>query len=150
LSAGILRVVSPEAPPNPGEARSVDKIELLAGAQAVNRVVLGAGLIAVPRVFGRVWCGRAANDERARVLARGLGARDLLLGVAGLLALREGDPRWTRRAFGAHAAADAVDLVAVLMAGPALGRSTRTVAGTLAAGSAGIAAAYAWRLRGGT
>jgi hypothetical protein len=56
----------------------------LAKAQAVNRVALGAGLIAVP-----------------------------------------------------------------LMAGRALGRSTRAVAGTMAAGSAGIAAAYAWCLRSG-
>jgi hypothetical protein len=48
---------------------------------------------------------------------------------------------WAGRAFGAQAAADAVDLAAVLIAGRALARSTRAVAGTMAAGSAGIAAA---------
>jgi hypothetical protein len=66
----------------------------------------------------------------------------------GLLALRDGDRRWAGRAFGAQAAADAVDLVSLLIAGRPLGPSTRAVAGTMAAGSAGIAAAYAWRLRG--
>jgi hypothetical protein len=119
----------------------------IARAQAVNRVALGAGLIAVPRLFARIWSGRAASDERARVLARGLGARDAALGVGGLLALRDGDRRWAARTFGAQAAADAVDLLAVLMARDRLGRSTRAVAGTMAAGSAGIAAAYAWRMR---
>lgn len=122
-------------------------VATLAKAQTINRVALGAGLIAAPRVFGRIWSGREADDARARVLARALGARDLALGVGGLLAQREGDRRWAARAFGAQAAADVVDLVAVLVAGGALGRSTRAVAGTMAAGSAGVAAAYAWRMR---
>jgi hypothetical protein len=120
----------------------------LAKAQAVNRVLLGAGLIALPGVFGRVWSGREAGDDRAQVLARALGARDLALGASGLVALREGDRTWSSRAFAAQALGDAVDLVAVLSAGRALGRSTRALAGTMAAGSAGVAAAYAWRLRG--
>jgi hypothetical protein len=129
-----------------GQTQGMD-VATLARAQALNRVALGAGLIAVPRLFGRIWSGRVADDERAHVLARALGARDAALGVGGLLALRDGDRSWAARAFGAQAAADAVDLVAVLMAGGALGRSTRAVAGTMAAGSAGVAAAYASRLR---
>jgi hypothetical protein len=123
-------------------------VATLARSQTVNRVVLGAGLIALPRLFGRIWSGREADDARAQVLSRALGARDLALGVGGLLALRDGDRRWASRAFAAQAGADAVDLVAILVAGRALGRPTRALAGTMAAGSAGVAAAYAWRLRG--
>jgi hypothetical protein len=123
-------------------------VATLAKAQAINRVVLGAGLIAVPGVFGRIWSGREADDARAQVLARGLGARDVALGVGGLLALRDDDRRWAGRSFSAQAAADAIDLVAVLMARRVLGRSTLAVASTMAAGSAGVAAAYARRMRG--
>jgi hypothetical protein len=123
-------------------------VATLARSQTVNRVALGAGLIALPRLFGRIWSGREADDARAQVLSRALGVRDLALGVGGLLALRDGDRRWASRAFAAQAAADAVDLVAILVAGRALGRPTRALAGTMAAGSAGVAAAYAWRLRG--
>jgi hypothetical protein len=130
-----------------GHTNDMD-VAMLAKAQTVNRVAVGAGLIFAPGLFARIWSGREAGDERAQVLARAVGARDVVLGVGGLLALRDGDRRWVGRAFSAQAAADGVDLVAVLMAGRALGRSTRAVAGTLAAGSAAVAAAYAWRLRG--
>jgi hypothetical protein len=134
----------------PGEDGHTNDMDLatLAKAQTVNRVALGGGLIAVPQLFGRIWSGREAGDARARVLARALGARDVALAVGALVALRDGDRRWAARAFGAQAAADAVDFLAVLLAGRALARSTRGVAGTMAAGSAGVAAAYAWRLRG--
>jgi hypothetical protein len=76
----MLPVVPPEDHRELLDAGSVDKVELLAKAQTINRVALGAGLIAVPRLFGRIWSGRAADDERTRVLARALGARDLALG----------------------------------------------------------------------
>jgi hypothetical protein len=72
-------------------------VAMLAKAQTVNRVALGAGLIVVPRLFGRIWSGREANDERARVLARALGARDAALGVGGLLARTQAPARRGRR-----------------------------------------------------
>jgi hypothetical protein len=118
----------------------------LARAQAVNRVSMGAGLMLLPRVYGRVWASSEARDERARVLARALGARDLALGATGLLALRDGDSEWAARSFAAQAWADAVDFVAILRAGSALPLTSRVLGGTLAAGSAAVAAAYAREL----
>jgi len=120
----------------------------IAKAQAVNRVVVGAGLMALPGVFGRNWIGPAAKDQRAKVLARSLGARDLLTGVAGLLALSEGDREWARWAFAAQAWADAVDFVTILAAGRDVPLGTRLMGGSLAAGSAAVAAAYARELAG--
>jgi hypothetical protein len=117
----------------------------LARGQAVNRVLMGTGLLVAPQVVGRVWAGPLAGDERARVLGRALGARDLALGAAGLLALRDGDAAWTRRAFDFQAFADAVDLVAIAAAGRALPLPTRLLGIVMAGGSAAVAAAYARR-----
>jgi hypothetical protein len=122
-------------------------VATLAKAQAVNRVAMGTGLMLAPGIVGRVWSASEARDERAKVLARALGVRDLALGAGGLLALREGDAGWAARAFAAQAAADAVDLAAILSAGRALPLSKRISGGLLAAGSAAVAAAYAARLR---
>jgi hypothetical protein len=121
-------------------------VAALAKAQAVNRVAMGAGLILAPGIVGRVWSASEARDERAKVLARALGARDLALGAASLLALRDNDAEWARRAFAAQAAADAVDLAAIVAAGSALPLAKRVSGGLLAAGSAAVAAAYAARL----
>lgn len=121
-------------------------VATIARAQAVNRVVIGAGLMALPGVFGRNWIGSAAKDDRAKVLARALGARDLLTGAAGLLALSEGDREWARWSFAAQAWADAVDFAAIMAAGDRVPLGTRVVGGSLAAGSAAVAAAYAREL----
>ena len=120
----------------------------IAKAQAVNRVVVGAGLMALPGVFGRNWVGSAAKSPRAKVLARSLGARDLITGVAGLLALSQDDREWARWAFAAQAWADAVDFAAIVGAGREVPLGTRLMGGSLAAGSAAVAAAYARQLAG--
>ena len=118
-------------------------IEALAKGQAVARVVIGTGLVVAPAVFGRFWTGPAAPAENARVLARAVGPRDLALGAGGLLAVREGDPRWIARSFAAQAVADAVDVVALAAAGDSLPVRTRAIGGTMAGGSAVVAALYA-------
>lgn len=123
-------------------------VALLARAQSLNRVTMGTGLVLAPGVAGRVWVGAAARQARPRVLARAMGVRDLTLGVAGLLAAREGDRVWECRSFAAQALADAVDAVAILGAGDRVPLSSRAVGGSLAAGSAAVAAAHAMRLRG--
>ncbi|MEA2320843.1 MAG: hypothetical protein QOD81_693 [Solirubrobacteraceae bacterium] len=123
-------------------------VATLARAQSQNRVLIGAGLMVLPGLFGRAWVGSAALDDRASVLARSLGARDLALGVAGLVALRDGDRRWASRAFAAQAFADGVDLVAIV-AGRRVPLGSRLVGGVMAGGSAAVAAAYARRLAAG-
>jgi hypothetical protein len=120
----------------------------LAHDQAVNRVVMGTGLTLFPGLFGQVWAGPEARDARSQVLARALGARDLALGAAALLALRDGDPEWVRRSFAAQAFADAVDLAAIAASWSRLPLSVRLIGSTMAAGSAAVALAYAAQLAG--
>jgi hypothetical protein len=119
----------------------------LARQQAMNRVLIGAGLTLLPAVFTRPWVGSWATDDRAKVLGRALGARDLALGAAGLLALREERTDWAARAFAAQAYADAIDLAAILGGGRAVPLGARLLGGTMAAGSAAVAALYARQLR---
>jgi hypothetical protein len=119
-------------------------IAKLARGQTYNRVAIGAGLVVLPSLLGRIWVGSHARDDRARVLARALGVRDLALGATGVLALRDGDRKWARRAFGAQALADAVDLVAIL-AGRGMPLTSKVFGGTMAGGSAAVAALYAGR-----
>jgi hypothetical protein len=120
-------------------------VETLARAQAVNRVAMGTGLMLAPGLVGRTWAASTARDPRAKVLSRALGARDLTLGLASLMALREGEQGWASRAFAAQAFADGVDFLAIA-SGKALPLGSRLVGGTLAAGSAAVAGAYARRL----
>jgi hypothetical protein len=120
-------------------------VDQLARAQSVNRVLVGTGLLLAPTAFGKTWAGPLAGDERGRVMARALGARDLALGVAGLLAEREDDRAWTARSFAAQAFADAVDFAAIV-ATPRLPLGSRLFGGVMAAGSAAVAAAHAARV----
>jgi hypothetical protein len=117
----------------------------LALSQARGRIAVGAALVLAPGL-ARLWIGPDARRPAVKLLARALGVRDLALGAAGLVALRDGDAAWTRRAFAAQAAADAVDVAAIVGAGSALPLSKRISGGLLAAGSAAVAAAYAARL----
>src|ERR671914_2375182 len=114
-------------------------VAALAKAQACNRVAMGAGLILAPGIVGRVWSASEARDERAKVLARALGARDLALGAGGLLALRDSDTERARRWFAAQGTTDAVDLVATLAARD-IPLPARIFAAVMAAGSTAIAA----------
>jgi hypothetical protein len=95
-----------------------------AGTQlAIGRIAIGAALIAAPEKVTGGWIGADADREGARVLARALGVRDLVIGVGQLAGLRAGygAAGWFR----AGGAGDVVDLGATLAAGdriPALGR----------------------------
>jgi hypothetical protein len=87
----------------------------------------------------RVGVGSWASDDRAKLLARSLGVRDLALG-APVLAVR--DRGWGRRTFAAQAAADSIDF-AVLLVGRNVPLASRVIGGTTAAGSGALTAAYA-------
>jgi hypothetical protein len=118
----------------------------LARGLALNRISFGAGLILAPGLYARTWIGGlAANDDRARLLARALGVRDLALGTGGLLALRAGDHDRAREWFAAQGVSDAVDFVATVAAGRDVPLPARVFAATVAAGSAAIAATYVAR-----
>ena len=112
----------------------------LARAIAGARTVIGAALLAAPAVSARRWLGDVSERPGAQVAISGVGSRDLVLGLGTLWALggRGRDPRpWLI----GGAAADAVDLVAVLRSRDGL--DTASVLGTVAI-AGGSAALLAW------
>ena len=114
-----------------------------ATALAAGRVAFGTGLTVAPGPFAGVWIGRQADDRRTQIMCRGLGARDLVLGIGGLLSLRRddlGSPRWW---FAAQALTDATDLLATRAAGSALEPGRRRIIELIAGGSAAIGIAVA-------
>ncbi|MGH2945396.1 MAG: hypothetical protein ACRDPC_03900, partial [Solirubrobacteraceae bacterium] len=72
-------------------------VERLAKGLAINGMSFGVGLILAPGLYARTWIGSAASEDTAKLLSRALGARDLVLGTGGLLALRDGDAERARR-----------------------------------------------------
>jgi hypothetical protein len=86
----------------------------LARVQAAGRLVAGGGLALAPGVVAGAWVGRVADKRDGQVLAIGLGARDVAIGLGTLRALasRRGAGAWLR----AGLVADAADLVATLRA----------------------------------
>lgn len=106
-----------------------------ARALAAGRVALGIGLIVAPTRFTRAWVGpEAAAAPATRVLARGLGVRDAILGAITLHTVDhpEVGPRWLRMC----AAADMVDALATGAAHRGLPRSGVIGVGALAKGAA--------------
>jgi len=81
---------------------------------AAGRIAIGAGLVLAPRLSTRPWIGEDAGRPGAKVLARAMGARDLVIGAIALHTLGNAQvaPRWQK----AGAAVDAVDLAATLAA----------------------------------
>jgi hypothetical protein len=119
----------------------MDVVKIARGL-AINRISFGIGMVLAPQLYARAWVGAdAAGEDTTKVLARALGARDLVLGAGGLLALRAGDVERARRWFAAQGVTDAVDLLATIGARD-VPLPARVFAGTVAAGSASIAAAY--------
>lgn len=104
---------------------------------SAGRIALGAAVLAAPEAVTRNWLG----DENARHpavadLARGLAARDIALGFAGLATI--GSPRASATVMAATALADGVDALATGIAREHL--PARGVYGTVAiAGAAAIA-----------
>lgn len=80
---------------------------------SIGRVVLGAALLATPRLGTGGWIGRPAREPAVKVIARGLGARDVGLGAATLAALDGDGP--LRSLLTAALLADTTDLVSTLL-----------------------------------
>ena len=109
---------------------------------AIARLAAGAVLLAAPGAAGRRWLGDIARDPVVKVALRGLGARDMALGLGALRALDRGEPvaGWVRLA----AVGDLTDAAGGVLAARRLG-ALRAV-GTVA--SAGAAAALGFALAG--
>jgi hypothetical protein len=106
---------------------------------ALGRVAYGAALVLAPSAVARPWIGEDANRPPVTVVARGLGVRDMVLGLIALHTISHPDvgPRWQRTL----AVCDLGDLAATLAVRDAL--EPRAVAGTVAV-AGGAAAAALW------
>jgi hypothetical protein len=113
----------------------------LAYALALNRVLFGARFMLQPSAAGPSWVGRRhARDTASQLFVRGLGARDLGLGVGALAALRRSDAIEARRWMLAHLLADGTDLAATLAATSRLPGRPARVATVVAGASTAVAA----------
>lgn len=107
---------------------------------AFGRTAIGAALFAAPEQAARGWLGDVVDDERAQAAIRGLGARDVAIGLGTLAALSRG--RSANRWLEAGIIADGADATAALLAKDKL--ASTSVMTTLAiAGGAALAGLYA-------
>lgn len=108
------------------------------------RTALGTALFVAPATAGGGWIGRSVDDAGTRMAVRGLGARDVALGIGTLTALERGGDvdGWLE----AGAVADLADATAALLA--RTDRPTSVVLATVAV--AGGAAGLGLWLRGRT
>jgi hypothetical protein len=109
-----------------------------ARAIAFGRIAFGLGALVAPRLATGLWVGPEAGAPGTTVLARALGARDVLLGFMALHTLDRADvaARWQR----SLAACDAVDGLSTLAAGRSRGVAA------FALGTAVVEAALAQQL----
>lgn len=105
----------------------------LAGLQAAGRLVLGSGLVTAPSSVAGAWVGPVADRPGGRVLAIGLGGRDVAIALGTVAALRNGHGArpWLR----AGMLADAADLVATLRGRDALSPLAVPAVAAIAGGS---------------
>jgi hypothetical protein len=96
----------------------------LAGLISFGRFVIGAAFIAQPRLMERAWIGKQARVPGAQVLARAVGARDLVVGLGGVQSVARGDGS-ARPWLAAAAVCDAVDFGATFAAGRRIPKEPR-------------------------
>jgi hypothetical protein len=108
------------------------RLSTLAIGFGAGRALVGVGLLAVPAPIARSWVG--ADDTPTTVLARALGARDLVIGAGLVLAAaRDRDAAsWLT----GGVLADTVDGIFTLAAGDDIPRNGRVATTALAGGSA--------------
>jgi hypothetical protein len=112
---------------------------LIARSFGAGRAGLGLVLLVAPDAVTERWLGAAGQTDAARVLARGLGARDIVLGAGAIAGSAESARPWVL-------AAVVADLADAFASGVASGipRGGRIGTVALAAGSALLGA---WLLR---
>jgi hypothetical protein len=107
------------------------------------RVAYGLGLVAAPARLTRSWLGPAGAQPATQVPVRGVGAREIALHGAAIVAAATGAP--VRPWLAASFAGDLADIASTAAAGRALPAravaKTAAAAGASAALTAGVAAA---------
>jgi hypothetical protein len=99
-------------------------MRILAVLISFARFVFGVAFIAKPTLMERAWIGKQARVPGAQLLARAVGARDLVLGLGGLQAVARGDGS-ARPWMAAAGISDAVDFGATWAAGRTIPRQAR-------------------------
>jgi hypothetical protein len=119
----------------------MDRTRSMGVAMGVIRAGVGGALVVAPRWSGRIWVGSGADGPGSVVFARALGARDVALGTATLVALRS--ERATAGMLRLGFMADVADAVATVIAAPHLEGRRRTTMPLIAGvvGAAGLMAA---------
>ena len=110
----------------------------MASGVAAARIVFGLGFITMPGWTGRVWIGRDSDRPAVRVLTQAIGARDLLMGVGALIAMRR--RKHVRGWMQAISLTDVIDFACGLAAKDAIPPASRAAVLALAGGSAAQAA----------
>lgn len=103
---------------------------------AIGRIAFGAAMILLPRFVGTRWVGPDGAASGAKVITRGLGARDLALGVLTLEAVD--DDRPVDRLIELGVFCDAVDAVSTLVAGGSVPFARRIGTVLVAGGAAAV------------
>jgi hypothetical protein len=109
---------------------------LTARLVAAGRIGFGAALIVAPERVTAQWLGPDSGRAGARVVSRGLGARDVVLGLGVFVSPSAQLAPWVAAAI----VADTADLLATLAAGSSLPRTGRLVVGALASAGAVLGA----------
>jgi hypothetical protein len=100
-------------------------MRIVAALISLGRSAFGVAFIAEPKLLERAWIGKQARLPGAQLLARAVGARDLVLGLGGLGAVRRNDGS-ARPWLAAAAVCDAVDFGATWTAGRGIPRQARS------------------------
>jgi hypothetical protein len=104
----------------------------LARSVALGRIALGVALLVAPERLATPWVGRDGSRAGAKVIARGLAARDLALGAGAIAVTGDALRPW----LAAAVIADLGDLVATLAAGSSIPQRGRWLVSAVAFGGA--------------
>jgi hypothetical protein len=99
-------------------------MRILAVLISLGRFLFGVAFIAKPTLMEQAWIGKQARLPGAQLLARAVGARDLVLGLGGLQAVAREDGS-ARPWLAAASVCDAVDFGATWAAGRRIPREAR-------------------------
>jgi hypothetical protein len=117
-------------------------MRILALLISAARFVFGVLFIAKPTIMEQAWIGKQARLPGAQLLARAVGARDLVVGLGGLRAVARADGS-ARPWMAAGAICDAVDFGATWAAGPTIPRQARNGVLAIASVSSALSAVAA-------